>query len=262
MQRRDLWGKVLAFCWSTALVLIPAGARPVVRGTIPSGGVPAVGGGGGGGGLAFLWNFNLSLWPATSATTGRRETSQSPHLGLSRWIPSLFKLRGWSDRRQGVLSSSSASSAMPGKKRAAAAAAAAASAADMEGEKGSDIKGNEQINFPAKKKRGAPVAEGKVQKKAKPAALAQEGGGGGGGGAKAEEGATKASGESANPKSKGKKASGGKDDAAAKPKSPKKTMTPLSTEPPEGWREIYDLCVELRKERDAPVDWAGSEALG
>jgi hypothetical protein len=31
---------------------------------------------------------------------------------------------------------------------------------------------------------------------------------------------------------------------------------------PQGWREIYDLVVELRKERDAPVDWAGSESLG
>ena len=29
-----------------------------------------------------------------------------------------------------------------------------------------------------------------------------------------------------------------------------------------GWRRIYDLTVELRKERDAPVDWAGSESLG
>jgi hypothetical protein len=256
-----VWGKVLAFCWSTALIFIPAGARPVVRGTIPSGGVPAVEGGrGGGGGLAFLWNFNLSLWPATSATTGRRGTSQPPNLGLSRWVPSLFKLRGWSDRKQGVLLSSSASSAMPGKKRGAK--AAAASATDMGGEEGSDANGNGQIDFPAKKKRGAPVAEGKVQKKAKPAAMAQEGGSGGGGGAKSEEGATKAAGEPAKPKSKGEKVSGGKDDAAAKPKSPKNTMTPLSTEPPEGWREIYDLCLELRKERDAPVDWAGSEALG
>jgi len=31
---------------------------------------------------------------------------------------------------------------------------------------------------------------------------------------------------------------------------------------PKGWREIYDLVLELRKERDAPVDWAGSESLG
>ena len=30
----------------------------------------------------------------------------------------------------------------------------------------------------------------------------------------------------------------------------------------EGWRKLYDLTLELRKERDAPVDWAGSESLG
>ena len=40
------------------------------------------------------------------------------------------------------------------------------------------------------------------------------------------------------------------------------TLKRLSSEPPKGWREIYDLVWELRKERDAPVDWAGSESLG
>ncbi|KAJ1492066.1 hypothetical protein T484DRAFT_1881661, partial [Baffinella frigidus] len=55
-------------------------------------------------------------------------------------------------------------------------------------------------------------------------------------------------------------------------------IEPGSLTPPEGWKEIYDLVWELRKERDAPeiydlvwewrterdapVDWAGSEALG
>eukprot|EP00961_Rhodomonas_salina_P196670 2654352-Rhodomonas_salina.3 len=53
-----------------------------------------------------------------------------------------------------------------------------------------------------------------------------------------------------------------------KPKQKQKAKEePVSSEaativPPDGWRKIYDLVVELRKERDAPVDWAGSEALG
>eukprot|EP00292_Cryptomonas_paramecium_P012457 CAMPEP_0113723906 /NCGR_PEP_ID=MMETSP0038_2-20120614/38738_1 /TAXON_ID=2898 /ORGANISM="Cryptomonas paramecium" /LENGTH=367 /DNA_ID=CAMNT_0000653657 /DNA_START=196 /DNA_END=1299 /DNA_ORIENTATION=+ /assembly_acc=CAM_ASM_000170 len=32
--------------------------------------------------------------------------------------------------------------------------------------------------------------------------------------------------------------------------------------PPANWREIYNLIKEMRKERIAPVDWAGSEILG
>jgi hypothetical protein len=41
-----------------------------------------------------------------------------------------------------------------------------------------------------------------------------------------------------------------------------KVTTVIEAVEPDGWREIYDLVVELRKERDAPVDWAGSESLG
>ena len=36
---------------------------------------------------------------------------------------------------------------------------------------------------------------------------------------------------------------------------------PTSKPPKDDWQEVYDILVELRKDRSAPVDWAGSEAL-
>lgn len=36
---------------------------------------------------------------------------------------------------------------------------------------------------------------------------------------------------------------------------------PTGKPPKHDWREVYDILVELRKDRTAPVDWAGSEAL-
>lgn len=41
-----------------------------------------------------------------------------------------------------------------------------------------------------------------------------------------------------------------------------KAVELVRTEPPEDFDAIWDLAWELRKERDAPVDWAGSESLG
>lgn len=48
---------------------------------------------------------------------------------------------------------------------------------------------------------------------------------------------------------------------AKKKKSPKKAATTVSTTPPNGWLEIYQLVEELRADRSAPVDTDGSEAL-
>lgn len=44
---------------------------------------------------------------------------------------------------------------------------------------------------------------------------------------------------------------------------PTHVESPLPTEKPpkDDWREVYDILIELRKDRSAPVDWAGSEAL-
>ena len=62
---------------------------------------------------------------------------------------------------------------------------------------------------------------------------------------------------------------GAEADAAPPPSSPASSpskkrvpIAPGSLPPPEGWRAIYDLVVELRAARDAPVDWAGCEVVG
>ena len=34
---------------------------------------------------------------------------------------------------------------------------------------------------------------------------------------------------------------------------------PTGKPPKHDWREVYDILVELRKDRTAPVDWAGSD---
>jgi endonuclease-3 len=49
---------------------------------------------------------------------------------------------------------------------------------------------------------------------------------------------------------------------ASSPSKKRVPIVPGSLPPPEGWREIYDLVWELRRERDAPVDWAGCETVG
>ena len=59
--------------------------------------------------------------------------------------------------------------------------------------------------------------------------------------------------------------------APVTPKKAKKKKTSLPTHaispgpnrkpPKDDWKEVYDILVELRKDRTAPVDWAGSEAL-
>jgi len=49
---------------------------------------------------------------------------------------------------------------------------------------------------------------------------------------------------------------------ASSPSKKRVPIVPGSLTPPGGWREIYDLVWELRRERDAPVDWAGCETVG
>ena len=66
-------------------------------------------------------------------------------------------------------------------------------------------------------------------------------------------------------KSKRKAAADAGDTPGSPGSSPSKKRVPIapgSLSPPEGWRDVYDLVVELRAVRDAPVDWAGCEVVG